>query len=243
VGERLFGPRSWLVIYLAAIVGGCLASSVWRPAGISVGASGGVFGVCSAVLGFALVRRDVLPRPVFRSLARTTGFFVVANLALTMAASVALPIDNAGHVGGLVAGFAVGALLSRELPSEPARERRRAALAGIPVVVLGLLFALCSSTAGPLVAGHRVFRDLFDAADQVDAMQTAADLASVEATLDGLRAESAPLEDPVKAALVAATDALGAYAEARFEHDASLQEQRAEVFGKAMLAVREALSR
>ena len=50
--ERLFGSAWFTAIYLFAGVGGSLASMLWQPAAVSVGASGAIFGVFGALLAY-----------------------------------------------------------------------------------------------------------------------------------------------------------------------------------------------
>lgn len=144
LAEPLLGSPAFAAAYLLSALGGAVGSFDWRAltegASVSVGASGAVFGVLGATLGFALARRDALPRGVYRSILSSGGFFVLINGALGVASPV---IDNAAHLGGLVCGVAAGALLSRELP--PARQPRRplqlAATAAVAAFLV-LLFRL-----------------------------------------------------------------------------------------------------
>ena len=55
--ERLLGHTPFLVLYLGSALTGSLASLLWSPGRLTVGASGAVFGLFAGILGF-LVRRD-----------------------------------------------------------------------------------------------------------------------------------------------------------------------------------------
>lgn len=107
--ERLVGNFAFLVLYLASGLVGSLASVAWNPFVASVGASGAVFGVIGALLGFILAHRHAVPSSVFQEIRNSLLFFLVANLVLGMS----IPgIDMAAHVGGLVAGFVCGLVIS-----------------------------------------------------------------------------------------------------------------------------------
>ncbi len=122
--ERLQGRGLYLVTYLGSGVGGGLLSLAWhaqKPVW-SAGASGAVFGVYGAMLGFMLRERQAVPRAIFDPMVRSTFSFAVYNLVF---GAVFAGIDNAAHVGG----FATGALLGwlTALPLEVEVRRRRGA--------------------------------------------------------------------------------------------------------------------
>ena len=139
--ERLYGSSVFAAIYLLAALGGSLCSlmftlnaSPWVP---SVGASGAVFGVMGALLGFALSRRGTMPRQLFRGLTRSALIFIGLNLAIGLSIEA---IDNGAHIGGLLTGLGAGVLLSRDLPPAPQRGARAV---GVRVmVVLATLLGL-----------------------------------------------------------------------------------------------------
>ncbi len=142
--ERLFGTRAFAAVYLLSALGGAVGSFGWHkltsPHAVSVGASGAVFGVLGATIGFALAKRHTVPPHVYRSLVRSGGFFVAVNVALGLAAPA---IDNAAHLGGLCVGVLAGAAFARELP--PALQPRPAVQAALAVAffaVLGLAYRL-----------------------------------------------------------------------------------------------------
>lgn len=215
LGERLFGHRGYVAVYAAAIVGGFIASSVWNPTGPSVGASGGIFGLCGAILAFVLIRRSALPRQVFLSVGRTMGFFVIANLGLTLWLSTALPIDNAGHVGGLIVGFLAGLFLSRELPVDPALERRRIVRLPVVALAMGLLFA--GAWAVPSVArqrahgGQEVWSSLYGLADAGFALgttRTPEEFAKLREVVSELRPTAEAVAPPLREQILGALDSL-----------------------------------
>ncbi len=132
--ERLFGNLGYAVVYLAAGVGGAIASMATPPDRVSVGASGAIFGVIGALLAFLALRRHSVPGSVLAPLRSSALSFVVFN---TLFGAVVPMIDQAAHMGGLATGFLVGLLLTPAWPSKPSirRTARTAALS----VVTGLL--------------------------------------------------------------------------------------------------------
>lgn len=120
LAERLYGRARFGAVLVAGTAAATVASLLWTPAP-AVGASGGIFAVVGALLLLGLSRRSALPDPIRRRLLRDMTWMSAVNLAL----GATIPyVDNAAHVGGLIAGVALGALLG------PAREMRR--LSGPP---------------------------------------------------------------------------------------------------------------
>ncbi len=111
--ERLFGNVVTAVLYLAAGVGGAIASMAALPGRVSVGASGAIFGLLGALLAFLLINRRSVPATVLSPLRSSALSFVVFN---TLFAAAVPNIDQWAHMGGLVTGFLSGLLLIRPWP-------------------------------------------------------------------------------------------------------------------------------
>lgn len=138
--ERLVGNVGFLVLYLVSGLGGCIASLAWNPTAVSAGASGAVFGVAGALLGFLALRRDSVPAAVLSDLRSSIVTFVGFNVVFGFVAR-GMNIDNAAHLGGLATGLGCGLLLSQKLSPEAAtwRPLRNAVtgVVGIGAVVAG----------------------------------------------------------------------------------------------------------
>lgn len=149
--ERLYGSWTFLAIYLATGILSSLASTVWNPALMSVGASGAIFGVLGALLVYVF-RGSGVPRIFVRAHRWSTLLFVGFNL-ITGALSPA--IDNAAHVGGLLGGIALGLLLGRPLHTGPPSgiSTARRASAGAFVVLLIAIGVACVRVPAPDPAG------------------------------------------------------------------------------------------
>lgn len=136
VVERLYGRSGFLVIYVGAGLLGNLASLWWKQSGVSVGASGAIFGVYGALLAYLTAQRGSVPVQIFAEMrSGTLGF-----IGYSLFAGFAVPgIDNAAHVGGLLGGLLLGATLARPLVEpDPVRWQSPLAIGGLAVaLVLG----------------------------------------------------------------------------------------------------------
>ena len=116
--EIMFGTRRFILIYFAS---GLLASvsSLIHNAGPSVGASGAIFGILGAFV-FSVFRSPRWKHErAARSVVHQVIFWIVANIAIGMRVP---QIDNAAHIGGLITGLALGALLPHNVPPPPPKD-------------------------------------------------------------------------------------------------------------------------
>jgi len=110
VVEETYGAARLIVIYFAATVTGFFASTFWS-AGLSVGASAGIFGLIGAMIALSAQHRSPLGAAA-RSL-----YIRWAIYGLILGLLPGLRVDNAAHIGGLVAGFGGGYLAGLPLPA------------------------------------------------------------------------------------------------------------------------------
>ncbi|WP_417069640.1 rhomboid family intramembrane serine protease [Niveibacterium terrae] len=130
--ERLFGHQRFLALYLGAGLCGAITSLWWKPAVLSVGASGAIFGVYGALLGYMLGAREAMPLALMRELRASA----LAFIGFSLFAGFVMPgIDNAAHVGGLIGGLLLGLGFARPLG---ARLNLRAGLRALLCVALTL---------------------------------------------------------------------------------------------------------
>ena len=103
--NRLIGPGRMALVYAVSQVAAALLFAVMTPdGGPMVGASGAIFGLAGALVGYAVVTGWRLRRPLGQ-LWRAVGVMVVLNVALT----VLMPaIAWEAHLGGALAGLAMG---------------------------------------------------------------------------------------------------------------------------------------
>jgi membrane associated rhomboid family serine protease len=144
VAERIFGSIRYLVIYMVAGLSGSVASLLWHPIVNGAGASGAIFGVLGAMIAFFLKREGGVPASVIKAQLTSVSIFVGYSL---LNAARFQGIDNAAHVGGLVAGFAMGLILSRPLEADRNSKQwtmqwtRAFGLVGATTLVIAQLFA------------------------------------------------------------------------------------------------------
>lgn len=140
--NRLYGNGQFLLVYLASALAGSAASLHFgAQTAVSVGASGAVFGVLGAVVVASRRHRERLPKALTRNILTSEGVFLAYALVngFTRAG-----IDNAAHVGGLVAGAGLAWLLVPVVASgegTPVRGRAGLAAGLAALAVMGLVFA------------------------------------------------------------------------------------------------------
>ncbi len=143
VVERLYGRRTFLIVYVVTAVGASLASFAvsMDPA---VGASGAIFGLVGLLVAARYIHRpnlDSATRAWMGQLVPVIGINLIFGLSFS-------GIDNWAHIGGLLSGLWLGAMLPpigvpsmRSLWAGLAAQTTRVArIAG--VVVLGAVFAV-----------------------------------------------------------------------------------------------------
>ncbi|HZU21977.1 MAG TPA: rhomboid family intramembrane serine protease [Terriglobales bacterium] len=139
LAEMLYGPWTFAGIYLVSGVAGMVASVGWRFGGISAGASGAIFGLAGALAASFYLGEFSLPRQAIMGQFRSLVVFVGYNLLF---GAVAGHIDNAAHIGGLVMGGILGALVARAAPGREAWPRRLAILGAALCVIVASVAAL-----------------------------------------------------------------------------------------------------
>ena len=178
--SRWYGNGQFLLIYWAsALAGSALSLHFSSKQAVSVGASGAVFGVLGALVAGVYQHRHRVPRGVFSRLMTSQAVFVVIMLGQGFARE---GIDNAAHVGGLLAGAAMAWLLVERVdtPASAAHRRARRAMAtgGVALAVAALVW-----TARPGVDHRELFRTQ----------------ATLRTVLPGLRAAEQALHEDAKA--------------------------------------------
>ena len=112
--ERLYGNGRYALIWFGSGLAASMASVVWDPVRISIGASGAIFGVLGAFLAHALKPSTRLPKRILLVHWLSTTVFALFSLANGWFDQ---GIDNAAHAGGLFMGVILGLLLAQPLPT------------------------------------------------------------------------------------------------------------------------------
>lgn len=140
--EQLFGRWRFIMLYLGSGIVGNLLSLAWQGnQAVSGGASGAIFSLYGALLVFLLRERAQVNKSEFRWMFGASSAFIM--LALVMGWMVP-GIDNAAHLGGLVAGALFGLALARRWTRQSPRPQavRAVAAAALVAAVLGLIAQL-----------------------------------------------------------------------------------------------------
>ncbi|MFL5693582.1 MAG: rhomboid family intramembrane serine protease [Ktedonobacteraceae bacterium] len=105
--EVFYGKWRYLVIYLASGIVGGIVTQILTPDALAAGASGAIFGVFGALGVFYLVNRRALG---------AYGQGAIMNWVFWLGLNLVFGFSNTGigiwdHIGGLVAGMAIAAIL------------------------------------------------------------------------------------------------------------------------------------
>jgi hypothetical protein len=122
--ERLYGSGAFFLIYVFSGVCGTAASFLYGV-GVSVGASGAIYGVLGATIGLLLKGKARFPE-AWR--ARYLSFMVMIAAVNLFFSSHLEQVDNAAHVGGLIGGLGLGMLLARRRIGEKRSKLARTVL-------------------------------------------------------------------------------------------------------------------
>eukprot|EP00252_Welwitschia_mirabilis_P024892 TRINITY_DN7586_c0_g1_i1.p1 TRINITY_DN7586_c0_g1~~TRINITY_DN7586_c0_g1_i1.p1 ORF type:complete len:382 (-),score=43.76 TRINITY_DN7586_c0_g1_i1:124-1269(-) len=100
--EQEFGFARIGVVYLVSAFGGSIMSALFNQNGVSVGASGALFGLLGAMLSELITNWTIYSNKIAALV--TLIFIIAVNLAFGL-----LPhVDNFAHIGGFISGFLLG---------------------------------------------------------------------------------------------------------------------------------------
>jgi membrane associated rhomboid family serine protease len=132
--EPAIGTVRFVGIFAVAVLSGSFLVLVIDPNQLTVGASGGIFGLMGAA--FLIARNRGLDQ-----LASQIGFFVIINLVFTFgSSSISVGAHIGGLVGGALAAFFINQVERRGLPNAKAIE------------IAGLVALCVIAVAGALIA-------------------------------------------------------------------------------------------
>jgi membrane associated rhomboid family serine protease/Tfp pilus assembly protein PilF len=134
LAESVYGHWTFGAVYLISGLAASLASLIWKPAILSVGASGAIFGIAGALIASFYLGEFSLPRAALSGTLRSVVVFVGYNLFF---GAVIARTDNAAHVGGLLMGLLLGALIAKVAPGGGDLLRRIAVLLVGALLVAG----------------------------------------------------------------------------------------------------------
>lgn len=137
--ERMYGRWRFIGIYLiAGLFGNLLSLVVQGNEAVSGGASGAIFGVYGAALVYLWRERDAISASEFKWLFGGGCLFSIISIVLGF---VIPGIDNAAHLGGLMAGVMLSIVLSQSMTARamPSIHRSLAILV-LAVVSVSLVY-------------------------------------------------------------------------------------------------------
>jgi rhomboid protease GluP len=155
--ESIWGKWLFLAFYVLCAIAGSTASFLFGV-GASVGASGAIFGLVGVILAGTRAHHPMLDRRA-RAIVPQLGMFVVINLVFGFVATGAGGnIDNAAHIGGLLAGLWLGLVVPpgrvptlRSAWQRPAAQEADAQRS--PLLVIAGVLALLGVIAAVLAVG------------------------------------------------------------------------------------------
>jgi membrane associated rhomboid family serine protease len=154
LAESLYGRWTYAAVYLLCGIGASLSSLTWHPGSPSVGASGAIFGLAGAMLAAFKLGEFSVPRSALQGTLRSLGAFVVYNLIF---GQVMGGVDNAAHIGGLITGLILGALIALLAPHQEHAPRRLAIFLATSVALAAGAVALARYHQVPLHFGRSPF--------------------------------------------------------------------------------------
>ena len=102
--ESFYGKVKYFIIYLGSLITGSLLSMLFNLDGISIGASGAIFGLLGSLLYFGYNYRVYLGNTLVNQILPV----ILINLMLGF---VLAGVDNFGHIGGLAGGLVLSMAL------------------------------------------------------------------------------------------------------------------------------------
>ena len=119
LAEQIFDRWTCFLTYTLCGLSGSLASVTLHPTRLGAGASGAIFGLAGALISALYLGHLPVPRRVLKPILKSLVSFAAYNLIF---GAIVRVIDNTAHIGGLVCGLGLGAMLAPRLTS-PADER------------------------------------------------------------------------------------------------------------------------
>ena len=135
--ERIYGSARFVVLYLVTGAIGSVGSYVFNPQATSAGASGAIFGLFGVMATFAFKYRREIPQTLSREIRRRVLPVIAINLVFGFSVRI---VDNAAHVGGLLAGIALALAVPYMRPTERITPLLWRALQMVCLVVIFISF-------------------------------------------------------------------------------------------------------
>jgi rhomboid protease GluP len=136
LAERIFDRWTYFFTYTLCGLAGSLVSIGLHPTRVGAGASGAIFGLAGALISALYLGHLPVHPSALKATLKSLLSFAGYNLFF---GAVVPAIDNSAHIGGLVTGLALGAVLAPHLTSPP---EERSAWNRWVFILAGALFLL-----------------------------------------------------------------------------------------------------
>jgi membrane associated rhomboid family serine protease/Flp pilus assembly protein TadD len=189
--EQLLGRFCYLLAYFATGIFGSIASIYWHPQAAGAGASGAIFGLAGVLVSFVYLKKTPAHLQINSKMLGSLGTFIAYNLVF----GAAIPgISNAAHIGGLVMGLVVGALLPNASAPEPERRGRLSLVTVLIAIALSTsAYAAKLLRAGPDIRGLASIQQLIKSGKTDEALAQLEQLTAREPDLAPAQAMLASL--------------------------------------------------
>jgi membrane associated rhomboid family serine protease len=193
--EQIYGSARFVVLYLATGIVGSLGSYLFNPQATSAGASGAIFGLFGVMATFAFKYRKEIPKTLSRDIMRRVLPIIAINLAFGFSVKI---VDNAAHIGGLLAGIALAFVVPYMRPDE---KQTSSGWRAAQTICLGLIFVSFVSAFrdynGPRLAISNLTRRAGSSVMEYSKRIQAADKVLVDSfrpTIEALDSRRVPVE-------------------------------------------------
>lgn len=121
--ETSHGIVAAAILFILPAVGGCILSAIFLPTYITVGASGGIFGLIGACLSdicmnWKLLFNDFVTENGKKHRHALVVVFLFLDIALNCVIGLTPYVDNFTHLGGMAFGLLCGLSTMEKLPSD-----------------------------------------------------------------------------------------------------------------------------
>src|SRR5215813_3758733 len=158
--EKLYGPARFVILYVLTGVAGVYASYFYHPLSESAGASGAIFGLFGVLLVFGVRYRNSIP-PFFK---RAVGTGVLPVIFINLFIGFTIPgIDNSAHIGGLLAGAVLAAVVPFQKPGAQTLPVFRTIQMGLLALIAISFFNVAKNYNGPHLSVSNLGRGLLPA--------------------------------------------------------------------------------
>lgn len=105
--EKVYGSAKYVIIYFVAGIVSSIFSYMFSE-GVSIGASGAIFGLFGSVLIFSLKMKDRVGNGMLKNIVSVIGINIFIGISMPN-------IDNLAHLGGLIGGIFISLMFKNKI--------------------------------------------------------------------------------------------------------------------------------